>query len=97
MEKKSEKQEHKLGQEELENVCHQLSEQARQLSIQNNNLVKALEAANLTNLFKRLDYLFSIVEKDNKYFTEEFKIKCAEEIMEILSKEEPEEDTKSTK
>lgn len=88
MEKKSEKQENKLSLEELENVCHQLSEQARQLSVQNNNLMKALEAANLTNLFKRLDYLFSIIENDNKYLTEEFKAKCAEEIMEILSKEE---------
>lgn len=88
MEKKSEKQENKLSLEELENVCHQLSEQARQLSVQNNNLMKALEAANLANLFKRLDYLFSIIENDNKYLTEEFKAKCAEEIMEILSKEE---------
>lgn len=88
MEKKSEKQENKLSLEELENVCHQLSEQARQLSVQNNNLMKALEAANLTNLFKRLDYLFAIIENDNKYLTEEFKAKCAEEIMEILSKEE---------
>ena len=54
----------KLSYEELENVCHQLSEQSQ-------TLYRKLQEANMTNMFKRLDYLFAVVE--NKVaFPEDF-------------------------
>ena len=45
----------KMSYEQLENIAHQLSEQAKQLYTR-------LQEANMTNMFKRLDYLFKIVE-----------------------------------
>lgn len=73
----------KLSYEELENVCHQLSEQSR-------SLYQRLQEANLSNMFKRLDYLFNIVKyKDS--FSDEFVTKCRDEIITALTlPEEPE-------
>lgn len=81
----------KLSYEELENVCHQLSAQAQQLNAQNQKLREALNEANLTNLYKRLDYLFEVISKDNPYLSVDFKKQCANEI-EILmaTPEQPE-------
>lgn len=63
----------KLSYEQLENVCHQLSEQSR-------TLYQKLQEANMNNLFKRLDYLFAVI--DNKdAFPEDFITKCVNEIM----------------
>ena len=45
----------KMSYEQLENIAHQLSEQAKQLYMK-------LQAANMGNMFKRLDYLFKVVE-----------------------------------
>lgn len=45
----------KLSYEELENVCHQLSDQSQ-------TLYRKLQEANLSNMFKRLDYLFAVIE-----------------------------------
>ena len=45
----------KMSYEQLENVAHQLSEQSRQLYAK-------LQEANMANMFKRLDYLFKVVE-----------------------------------
>lgn len=86
----------KLSYEDMENLCHQLSAQAQQLSTQNQQLRAALGEANLTNLYKRLDYLFDIIYKDSDYLTREFKQKCAEEIERIMTapEEEVEEDNK---
>lgn len=87
----------KLSYEDMENLCHQLSAQAQQLSTQNQQLRVALGEANLTNMYKRLDYLFDIIYKDSDYLTREFKQKCAEEIeriMTISEEEEVEEDNK---
>jgi hypothetical protein len=67
----------KMSYEELENVAHQLSEQARKLYTR----VQQLE---MTNLFKRLDYLFKIVE--NKVsFSIDFVDKCVSEIQSIMT------------
>ena len=41
----------KMSYEQLENIAHQLSEQAKQLHMK-------LQAANMSNVFKRLDYLY---------------------------------------
>ena len=48
----------KLSYEQLENVAHQLSEQNRQLYAK-------LQELQVDNMFKRLDYLFKVVENNN--------------------------------
>lgn len=86
----------KLNYEELENVCHQLSAQAQQLNAQNQQLRMALNEANLSNLYKRLDYLFEVINRDNPYLTVEFKNQCAKEIETLMatSEQSEESDTK---
>ena len=72
------KQEKKLSYEELENVA--------------NNLYVRLQQADMANMFKRLDYLFKVVENvDN--FPQEFTKHCVEEIVNVMtiSSEETEE------
>lgn len=67
----------KMSYEQLENVAHQLSEQARQLYAE-------LQKANMTNIFKRLDYLFKVVENAHA-FSEEFVAKCVAEVEELIT------------
>ena len=86
----------KLSYEGLENVCHQLSAQAQQLNTQNQQLRTALNEANLTNLYKRLDYLFEVINRDNVYLPISFKTKCANEIEELMATPEQTEDTPDT-
>lgn len=73
----------KLSYEQLENVCHQLSEQAR-------TLYQRLQDADMTNLFKRLDYLFAVVENLEK-FPAEFGKACIDEIVNSMTLPAPEE------
>ena len=78
-----------MSYEQLENVAHQLSEQNRQLYMK-------LQSANMTNLFKRLDYLFKVIENSDK-FNKEFGNKCLTEIessMTIPEEESKEEESK---
>jgi hypothetical protein len=84
----------KLSYEELENVAHQMSEQSRNLYAKNQQLAKALEENNMNNYFKRLDYLWAIIHSESEYITEEFKVKCGKEFMEMLTTEEPKEESK---
>lgn len=78
----------KMSYEQLENVAHQLSEQAKQLYMK-------LQAANMSNMFKRLDYLFKVVENGHM-FKQDFLEKCIAEIEEIMTvPEEAEEDIKT--
>lgn len=67
----------KLSYEQLENVAHQLSEQSKQLYMK-------LQAANMSNMFKRLDYLFKVVENGHM-FKQDFLEKCIAEIEEIMT------------
>ena len=67
----------KMSYEQLENVAHQLSEQAKQLYMK-------LQAANMNNMFKRLDYLFKVVENGHM-FKQDFLDKCINEIEEIMT------------
>ena len=84
----------KLSYSELENVCHQLSAQAQQLNAQNQQLRMALNEANLANLYKRLDYLFAVIDKDNAYLSHNFKVQCAIEIENLMATpEQTEENT----
>lgn len=86
--KKSEnvEQPQKMSYEQLENIAHQLSEQNRQLFAK-------LQEANMANVFKRMDYLFKVVENYN-VFGREFLDKCVAEIESMMTlpeaKEEPE-------
>lgn len=73
----------KLSYEQLENIAHQLSEQAKQLYAK-------LQEANMTNVFKRLDYLFKVVENAHA-FSEEFVAKCVAEIEDLMTVPESEE------
>lgn len=86
-EKKNEKK--KLSYEELENVCHQLSEQSR-------TLYQRLQENNLSNMFKRLDYLFAVMENKDVFLERnaEFFNKCVDEIVTSMTLETPEEETK---
>lgn len=77
----------KMSYEQLEQIAHQLSEQARQLYSQ-------LQKSNMTNMFKRLDYLFKVVENGHM-FKQDFLEKCITEIEEIMTvPEETEEGNK---
>lgn len=74
----------KLSYEELENVCHQLSDQAQ-------TLYRKLQEANLSNMFKRLDYLFAVIEHKD-VFSEypEFFANSVKEIVDTMTiPEEP--------
>lgn len=70
----------KLSYEQLENVCHQLSEQSR-------NLYQKLQEANMTNAFKRLDYLFAVLTNKD-IFPTEFVEKTVNEVMMALTVDE---------
>lgn len=83
-------QSQKMSYEQLEQVAHQLSEQARQLYSQ-------LQKSNLNNMFKRLDYLFKIVENSHM-FNQDFLEKCIKEIEDIMTIPESEgEESKTEK
>lgn len=67
----------KMSYEQLTNIAHQLSEQSR-------TLYAKLQEANMTNVFKRLDYLFLVLQ-NNSNFPSDFVIACAEEIQNLLT------------
>lgn len=73
----------KMSYEQLENVAHQLSEQNRQLFAK-------VQELNMTNVFKRLDYLFKVVENGHM-FKQNFLEKCIIEIESLMTVSEQEE------
>lgn len=75
-ENKENKEVKKLSYEQLEQIANQYSEQARQLYLK-------LQEANMTNMFKRMDYLFKVVE-NNKVFSSDFVKKCINELEELM-------------
>ena len=78
----------KLSYEKLENVAHQLSEQNRQLFAK-------LQELNMANMFKRLDYLFKVVENGHM-FKQDFFEKCIAEIESLMTVPEQEEEPETT-
>lgn len=72
----------KMSYEQLENVAHQLSEQNRQLFAK-------LQELNMDSVFKRLDYLFKVVENGHM-FKQDFLEKCIEEIENLITVPEQE-------
>lgn len=86
---KGTEQPQKMSYEQLEQIAHQLSEQARQLYGQ-------LQKSNLSNMFKRLDYLFKVVENGHM-FKQDFLDRCVKEIEDIMTvPEEPENSEEET-
>lgn len=82
-----------MSDKQLKDMLHQLSEQGRNLFNENKRLKQLIEELDMNNFFKRLDYLFHVIDTDNKFLSEEFKNKCATEIEELMTqpvdKEEP--------
>lgn len=81
--KPQEQRPEKMSYEQLENVAHQLSEQNRQLFAK-------LQELNMANVFKRLDYLFKVVENGHM-FKQDFLEKCIAEIESLMTVPEQEE------
>ena len=75
----------KLSYEELENSAQQLSNQNRELYMK-------VQELNAENMFKRLDYLFKVVENEIA-FPPTFMNNCVKEIQDMMTlpKEEKEE------
>lgn len=71
----------KMSYEELNNVCMQLYQQ-------NQNLMKQLQQANMGNTFKRMDYLFKVIELEDKIKNPDFVNNCIAELVEALTPEE---------
>lgn len=67
----------KLPYEELEKVAHELDAQCQKFYME-------LQNANMANAFKRLDYLFKVVNNINE-FPQEFAKHCIEEIVNIMT------------
>ena len=90
MEENKNKQEEpkKLTYEQLYNVAHQLSNQ-------NVDLRQKLSEANLINMFKRLDYLFKVLEM-YKMFDDKFVNNCTKEIVEFMTPSDEEKDNTTT-
>ncbi len=86
----------KLSYEELENTAHQLSEQSRQLYMQNQKLNQALQESNLANFYERLKWLWTVITSTTPYISEGFKQKCGAEFEVLMTQpeQEPEEEVK---
>ena len=87
----------KAGQDNQDNqklTYEQLNEACAQLYQQNQVLAKRLQQAEAANMFKRLDYLFMVLNYAPVIKDEEFVGKCVDEIKEAMtvepSKEEEE-------
>lgn len=85
----------KMTYEQLENAAHQLSEQSKNLYMQNQKLLKTIEEMENSNFFRRLDYLWNIIHSDSEYISRDFKIKCGEEFMKLMTPEKEEPETES--
>ena len=75
----------KMSYEQLENVAHQLSEQNRQFFAK-------LQELNMANMFKRLDYLFKVIENGHM-FKQDFLEKCIAEIESLITIPKQEEES----
>ena len=83
-ENKKEVKTEKLGYEQLENVASQLQQQNMQLR-------RMIESNDW--MFKRLEYLFKVMEVSHM-FTDEFVSKCSSEIENLMTLPEEEDNSK---
>lgn len=74
----------KMSYDQLESVAHQLSEQNRQMFAK-------LQELNMVNMFKRLDYLFKVIENGHM-FKQDFLEKCIAEVESLMTVPEQEEE-----
>ena len=79
----------KLSYEQLEEVAKQLSTQVQQLYAK-------LQETNVQGIFKRLDYLFKVIEFKDA-FNEEFVTQCSEEIEGIINIKDDKSEDKENK
>lgn len=84
VQKESEEKQQKLSYEQLNEACAQLYQQ-------NQNLARQLQQANLSNMFKRLDYLFKVLQYENVFEDRTFVDSCILEIQDALTIREEEE------
>lgn len=89
VENKNSQEVKKLSYEDLENTAHQLSEQSRQLYIQNQKLNQALQEADLANFYERLKWLWTVITSTTPYISEDFKHKCGTEFEVLMTQPEP--------
>lgn len=87
MEKKEIKEEKVVNAEPTIEQCNNM---IAALKSQNAQLIHQLQNANMINLFKRLDYLFKVVE-NAAMFDESFVEQCITEIKELMTPPVPEE------
>lgn len=73
----------------------QLEKDVASLKSMNNQLIMQLQQVNINTLFKRLDYLFKVVEF-REAFNEEFVNNCVEEIEIHITPPKEEEGDKET-
>lgn len=83
---KEEKAQRKLTYEQLNEACNQLFQQNQQMQRRINEL-------NTFNAFKRLDYLFKVVEYGKAFNDDEFVCKCLDEIKDAMLIKDTEEKT----
>ena len=76
----------KLTYEQLNNACNQLFQQ-------NQQLLHKIQEINAVNMFKRLDYLFKVVELAATFKDADFVNSCIDEIKEAMTPA-PEEENK---
>lgn len=75
----------KLSYAELDNICSQLYQQ-------NQRLQQMLNEMNMTNMFRRLDYLFKVVQFADTIKDSEFINQCIAEIKDSMTVQEEQED-----
>ena len=80
------KEEQKLSYEQLNSICSQLYQE-------NQNLIQKIQQLELTNMFRRMDYLFKVVDSYNACadtpksltFDTEFVHKCVLELQDAIT------------
>lgn len=74
------RQQKKLSYEELNQVASQLQEQNHLLHQRCGELINEINKRDASNLFKRMDYLFKVLDHADK-FPADFVTSCSEEII----------------
>ena len=72
----------RLSYEQLNDACMQLYQQ-------NQELIKRLQQADASNMFRRLDYLFEVI-RNSSVFREDFVKNCVSEIEDAITLKEEE-------
>lgn len=86
-----EEQHQKLSYEQLNNICTQLYQE-------NQKLIQRIQQTDLSNMFRRMDYLFMVLKYSEAFNDEEFVGRCVEELKEAISpREMKEEETEKEK